>query len=209
MRRLRRRGVLPVIEQWQYELRRLGRMVGVTRRSRFRIPDGEHADGNRTSSAADSGSGRVAARLPVAQIEAILLHELSHIRRCDYLVNLIQRWVEGVFFYHPAMWWISRVVRFEREACCDEMAAAACGNRHTYASALAALEEGRLSRSPAMAATGSSLRVGLRGYCERTVLLRARAAWFPHDHPCNHIGSCIGVGRQTGKLRCRRLRQRH
>ncbi len=101
------------------------------------------------------------ARLPANQVEAILLHELAHIQRYDYLVNLLQRWFEGLFFYHPAMWWISRVVRLEREACCDELAAAATGDRRQYAGALVALEESRFSAqdSPALAATGGSLRV--------------------------------------------------
>jgi GWxTD domain-containing protein len=100
-------------------------------------------------------------RLPPGQIEAILLHEFAHIRRCDYVVNLAQRWIEGLFFYNPAMWWISRVVRSEREACCDELAAAACGSPVVYARALAALEASRMGSEgePALAATGGSLRV--------------------------------------------------
>jgi bla regulator protein blaR1 len=60
------------------------------------------------------------AGLPATQIEAILLHELGHIRSCDYLVNVWQRLVEGLLFYHPAVWWISRVIRTERENCCDD-----------------------------------------------------------------------------------------
>ena len=55
------------------------------------------------------------AGLPVAQIESILLHELAHIRRADYLVNLMQTLVEGLLFYHPAVWWISHVMRTERK----------------------------------------------------------------------------------------------
>ena len=58
--------------------------------------------------------------LPAGQIEAILLHELAHIRRRDYLVNLLQTFVEGLLFYHPAVWWISAVIRAEREHCCDD-----------------------------------------------------------------------------------------
>jgi GWxTD domain-containing protein len=81
--------------------------------------------------------------LPAAQIEAILLHELAHIRRCDYLLNIFQRVIEGWFFYHPAMWWVSRVIRVEREHCCDDIAVAIGGDAHEYASALAALEQNR------------------------------------------------------------------
>ncbi len=60
------------------------------------------------------------AGLPLNQVEAILLHELAHIRRADYLVNLMQTLIESLLFYHPAVWWISNVVRAERENCCDD-----------------------------------------------------------------------------------------
>ncbi len=98
------------------------------------------------------------AGLPVAQIESILLHELAHIRRADYLVNLMQKVVEGLLFYHPAAWWISRVIRMERENCCDDLAVAASGDAHEYATALASLAENRWAVSEAaMAATGGNL----------------------------------------------------
>ena len=100
------------------------------------------------------------ASMPPNQIEAILLHELAHIRRGDYLVNLLQTIAEGLLYYHPAIWWISSVIRTEREHCCDDIAAAASGGMHEYASALAALEETRWSfteqKTAAMAATGGS-----------------------------------------------------
>src|ERR1017187_9214042 len=66
--------------------------------------------------------------LPAEQIEAILLHELAHIRRHDYLVNLLQIVVEGLVFYHPAVWWISSVMRAERENCCDDLVVATQGD---------------------------------------------------------------------------------
>ncbi|HXI44472.1 MAG TPA: GWxTD domain-containing protein [Bryobacteraceae bacterium] len=98
------------------------------------------------------------AGLPAGQIEAILLHELAHIRRYDYLVNVLQRSVEGLLFYHPAIWWMSRVIRAERENCCDDVAVAMSGNAHEYAVALATLEQNRWSgREPAVAATGGNL----------------------------------------------------
>jgi len=98
------------------------------------------------------------AGLPVAQIESILLHELAHIRRADYLVNLMQKVVEGLLFYHPAVWWISSVMRTEREHCCDDLAVRASGDAHEYATALAALAENRWAVSEAaVAATGGNL----------------------------------------------------
>ena len=78
--------------------------------------------------------------LPVTQIESILLHELAHIQRYDYLINTLQRYVEGLLFYHPAVWWISAVIRKEREHCCDDLAVSVSGDPHEYACALAALE---------------------------------------------------------------------
>ncbi len=82
-------------------------------------------------------------QLPVAQVEAILAHELAHVRRHDYLVNLLQRVAEAVLFYHPAIWWISARVCEEREHCCDDLAIEICGDRDSYAIALAELERQR------------------------------------------------------------------
>jgi GWxTD domain-containing protein len=96
--------------------------------------------------------------LPAGQVEAILLHELAHIRRADYLVNLMQTLVEGLMFYHPAAWWISGVMRAERENCCDDLVVLTSGDAHEYATALAALAENRWTmREPALAATGGNL----------------------------------------------------
>ncbi len=96
--------------------------------------------------------------LPVGQVESILLHELAHIRRYDYLVNLLQTSVEGLLFYHPAMWWVSGVIRAERENCCDDVVVSARGDAHEYAVALAALEHRRCAtHEAALAASGGSL----------------------------------------------------
>lgn len=84
------------------------------------------------------------------QLEALLAHELAHIRRHDYLVNLLQTAVETLLFYHPAVWWVSRRIRAERENCCDDLAVAACGDVLTYARALAELEQLR-SDTPQLA----------------------------------------------------------
>jgi beta-lactamase regulating signal transducer with metallopeptidase domain len=78
--------------------------------------------------------------IPAAQVEAILAHEIAHISRNDYLVNLLQCLAEIIFFYHPAIWWISAIVREEREHCCDDIALSLCGDRVTFAKALASLE---------------------------------------------------------------------
>jgi beta-lactamase regulating signal transducer with metallopeptidase domain/HEAT repeat protein len=74
------------------------------------------------------------------QLEAILAHELAHVRRHDYLVNLIQTVIETLLFYHPAVWWVSGQLRVLREHCCDDLAVAACGDRKSYVHALLSLE---------------------------------------------------------------------
>ena len=77
------------------------------------------------------------------QIEAVLCHELAHVRRHDYLVSVVQSVIETVLFYHPAVWWVSKQVRRERECCCDELAVAVGGDVLAYARALSFLEENR------------------------------------------------------------------
>ncbi len=102
--------------------------------------------------------GCVLTGLTAAQLEALLAHELAHIRRHDWLVNAFQLLVETVFFYHPAVWWLSRQIRQERENCCDDLAVSLVGDRGTVGRMLLALEELR-ERTPglALAATGGNL----------------------------------------------------
>jgi beta-lactamase regulating signal transducer with metallopeptidase domain len=121
--------------------------------------------------------------LPLEHVEALLAHELAHIWRRDYLVNLLQSVAEAVLFYHPAVWWVSNQIRAERELCCDDLAVAASGDVLTYARALAELESFRPAhRSAALAASGGSLtnRIGrLLGQPQRAshTLPGAGAAW--------------------------------
>ena len=75
------------------------------------------------------------------ELEAILAHELAHVRRHDYLINLLQSAIETLLFYHPAVWWMSGQIRMEREHACDELVVAAFGDRASYARALTHLEE--------------------------------------------------------------------
>ncbi len=98
------------------------------------------------------------AGLAPEQIEMLLAHELAHIRRHDFFINLLQALVETLMFYHPAVWWISQRVRIERENCCDDLAVAVCGNPVQYARALTRLEELRAGvEYAAVAANGGSL----------------------------------------------------
>ncbi len=82
-------------------------------------------------------------QLAPAQLEAVLAHELAHIRRWDFLCNLLQTSIECLLFFHPAIWWISRRSRDLREICCDEVAARSVKDPLIYAEALLRLEERR------------------------------------------------------------------
>ncbi|ESQ89621.1 hypothetical protein ABAC460_12185 [Asticcacaulis sp. AC460] len=77
------------------------------------------------------------------QLDAVLAHELEHIRRADYAWNLVQNVIETVFFFHPAVWWLGGVLREQRELCCDDAALKTCADPLTYATALLSLEEQR------------------------------------------------------------------
>lgn len=120
------------------------------------------------------------AGLSPQQVEALLAHELAHIRRYDYLVNLLQTIIETVLFYHPAVWWVSNQIRTERENCCDDLAVAACGNVLTYARALTDLEGLRHNEKPqlAMAADGGSLSFRVRRLLGLPVPQRRSTAWL-------------------------------
>jgi beta-lactamase regulating signal transducer with metallopeptidase domain/protein involved in polysaccharide export with SLBB domain len=112
--------------------------------------------------------------LSMAQVESLIAHELAHVRRWDALVNLAQNLVRIVMFYHPAAWYVSRRIAEEREHCCDDAAAAACGDRLGYAKALLALEERRgLGAGLALGAMGG--RRSLLGRVRR-ILGRAEGA---------------------------------
>ena len=95
--------------------------------------------------------------LPPAQIEALLLHELAHVRRYDYLVHILQSAVEAIFFYHPAVWWVSGHMRAERELCCDDIAVSITGDAVAYVRALAEFDSARWMQPSVMAANGGSL----------------------------------------------------
>src|SRR5579871_55029 len=96
--------------------------------------------------------------LSAQELEAVLAHELAHIRRFDYVANLLQSAIESLLFYHPAMWWVAKRIRAERANCCDDLAIAVCGDRVLYARAITALEHMRGAYPQfAMAATGGPL----------------------------------------------------
>ncbi len=138
----------------------------------------------------------VLARLPREQLTLVLAHELAHVRRNDYLVNLLQLVVETLFFYHPAIGWLGRRVREDREHCCDDEVVAAFGERVAYARALASLEQLRAPASPALAATGGDLyhRVDRIVHCEPP----RRSSGFAQVALVAALAVAAGVGVKQG-----------
>lgn len=166
VRRLRRDGtsaVSPAVESLlQHAARRLGvrRAVGVLQSTLVKVP-------------AVVGWLQPLVLLPVSvitglsprELEAVLAHELAHVCRHDYLVNLLQTLVETLFFYHPAVWWVSHTIREQREECCDDLALSVCGDTSLYAAALLAVERLRDANAapvPALSAAGGSLLSRIR-----------------------------------------------
>ena len=157
--RLRSRLVRPAPGEWQQALDRLKVSIRISRPVRLLISSLVQAP-------AVVGWLRPVVLVPVGaltglpprQVEALLLHELAHIRRHDYFVNILQSVVETLLFYHPAVWWISGHIRAERELCCDDVAVSITGDVLTYARALAQLESDRPAHfRAATASTGGSL----------------------------------------------------
>jgi len=79
--------------------------------------------------------------LALAEVEAILAHELAHIKRRDYLVNLLQSFIEVIFFFNPAVLWVSKLIKTERENCCDDLALNCVADKKNYISALLSCQE--------------------------------------------------------------------
>jgi outer membrane protein TolC/beta-lactamase regulating signal transducer with metallopeptidase domain len=130
--------------------------------------------------------------LPSDVLEAVIAHELAHLRRWDLVVNLLQRVVETVLFFHLAVWWCSRRLRIEREMCCDELAQAAIGNRVVYAKALAYLAHQQSSSVESLLAAGigGKKMVLLERICnvlKMTPVRRGRFYW----PSCAFVGAAL------------------
>lgn len=122
------------------------------------------------------------ARMPVEMIDALLAHELAHIRRHDYLINLLQRIAEALLFHHPAAWWLSHHIRLERELVADALAADVTGEPRRLAHALAELDRLTPTITPlAQAAHGGHLMSRIQSLlrpqprASRTVVMIAAA----------------------------------
>ena len=91
------------------------------------------------------------------QMEAVIAHELAHVRQQDYMVNIFQTLAETLLFYHPGVWWLSNRIRAEREHCADDFAVTVCGDAVLYAQALSNLETSRAASALAVGASGGYL----------------------------------------------------
>jgi beta-lactamase regulating signal transducer with metallopeptidase domain len=164
IQRLRRRTLVEAPEAVYANFVRLCKRVGITRPVSLRIS--QHLQGPLAMGIVRSliilpASALMA--LTPEQLEAVLAHELAHVRRADYLWNLIQTMIETLFFFHPAVWWLGRRMRQQRELCCDDVAVQSCADPVLYATALLRLEERRNQRlTLAMALDGHKPGSGLR-----------------------------------------------
>jgi TonB family protein len=177
LRRIRAQAILLAVERWPAAVHETARRFGVTR---LRLLVSSVVDGP-----AVIGFVRPAIVVPASalaglspsHLEAILIHELAHLRRGDYLVNVVQCGVEILLFYHPAVWWVSNQIRREREHCCDDVAASLSADRLTYARALTSLEELRLrSTKLAVGAGGGELLHRIRRVLAPNTVERPRVS---------------------------------
>jgi bla regulator protein blaR1 len=180
--RLRRRDSKPVSATVVALCREMQNRLGITRAIRY--CESLHLD-----APAVVGWFRPVVLLPISaltgltelQLRAVIAHELAHIRRLDAFFNLFQVAAETLLFYHPAVWWLSKRIRAERENCCDDVALAVCGNPAEYARALALMEEWRVAPSFAMAANRGPLAsrvTRLLGLTEKASSLRNAGVAF-------------------------------
>jgi beta-lactamase regulating signal transducer with metallopeptidase domain len=144
---------------WQAKLNQMARRMGIQRHVRLGVSD-------QIESPVTAGWWRPIVILPAALLtgmppellEALLAHELGHVKRLDYLVNLLQSAIEILLFYHPAVWWLSKQIRIEREQIADDLAARLLGEPRRLALALSELEQFQFSPPQlAQAAHGGNL----------------------------------------------------
>ncbi len=142
MQRLAHRGIKPLLEEQLFVFKALKNKLGIKKEITF-------LQSSRIASPLTFGHFKPIILLPIGmingfppeQIEAIILHELAHIQRNDFLINTIQTWVEILFFYHPIVWFISKQIRAAREELCDDQAISINKNKVLYAESLLNLQK--------------------------------------------------------------------
>jgi bla regulator protein BlaR1 len=176
LQRLRRHSQVISGGRWAAKFRQLAQELGINRPLSLRLS-------HEVASPMVIGHLKPMVLLPVGlisglnpeQVEAILVHELAHVRRFDYLVNALQTFLETIFFFHPAYWWLSQIIRDEREHCCDDLAIAHCGDAMVYARALTELEQQRLESNP--------FALGLQGRPNHLLSRIKRVMGVQHPQP--------------------------
>jgi len=154
LQQIRKQQGLPADTAWEQYLRKLSKQLQIPRKVKLLVSQHIQVP-------VMMGFLKPVILVPIAmfnnlsaeQLEAILLHELAHVKRNDYILNIFQSIVETTLFFNPFVWWISKYIRLEREHCCDDMVIAHTVQPLHYAKALVALEEYRFTTNPmAMAA---------------------------------------------------------
>jgi beta-lactamase regulating signal transducer with metallopeptidase domain len=193
IQRLRRMSLLPAPAEVYASFARLAKRIGIERPIDLRIS-------GHIASPLAMGVLRSIVLLPATaltslspeQLEAVLAHELAHIRRADYLWNLLQTMIETLFFFHPAVWWVSRSLRQQRELCCDDAALEYCSDPIIYATALLCLEEERTSRLRLAMALDGHDSGGLQARIKRILSETPRSG--RDVAPFSLLGVCAMVG---------------
>ena len=193
IQRLQRASLVRVPPDVRYSFARLSLRLGIWWSIDLRISE-------RISSPLAMGVMRSLVLLPAsaltslspAQLEVVLAHELAHIRRADYLWNMVQTMIETLFFFHPAVWSVSGNLRQQRELCCDDVALECCADPLVYATALLCLEEQRGLRPHLAMALDGHPRKGLRARISRML------GEAPRDGseiaPWSLVGMCAMLG---------------
>lgn len=210
---LRYRMVRAASAEWQRTFERLKARISVTRRVRLLVSgvlDSPAVIGwLRPIVLVPAGA---LAGLPSEQMEALLFHELAHIRRHDYLVQILQSVIEAVFFYHPGVWWISGHMHAEREVCCDDIVVSITGDAAIYARALAEVDSARFARPALVAANSGSVAHRIARLLGQPVVVRKPfngaptvtaltlaviAAWAVFAQPAGQKIEIVGVQPST------------
>ena len=186
---------------WNAQLARMAAQSGIARTVRLRVVD-------TLASPVTAGWWRPVVLVPAALIsgmppqllEALLAHELAHVRRCDYLLNLAQSLIETILFYHPVVWWLSHRIRAERELIADDIAARQLGDPRRLALALSELERLQFSTQQlAQAANGGDLMTRIKRLVRpETQALNWKAAIPVLAMASACIAGCAGTGAPRG-----------
>ncbi len=142
VQRLKTVGINPLNDFWYYRLKELSNSIGVKQLV-------EIYESSKVKAPVAMGYLKPVILLPLGmltglpqeQVEAIIIHELAHIKRYDFILNLIQTLIETIFFYHPVVWWITSTINSERENCCDDSTLKLCGGSLVYFKALYNLQQ--------------------------------------------------------------------